>query len=81
MSPPIAFMGSEIMMVTAQEKLTNQINSTNSAKQTIIITWLEANKSKAESDPVISISNEDFWKTFGPLVEQSSFNGSTLSTK
>ena len=46
----IAFMGSEIMMVTAQEKLTNQINSTNSAKQTIIITWLEANKSKAESE-------------------------------
>ena len=77
----IAIMGSEIMVVTAQEKLTNQINSTNSDKQKIIVTWLEANKSKMESDPVISVSSEDFWNTFGPLVEQSSFNGSTLSTK
>ena len=76
----IGFMFSEIMLVAAQEKLTNQNNSTNSDKQKIIVTWLEANETKTESDPTIIVSSEDFWKTFKPLVELS-INGSTLSSK
>jgi hypothetical protein len=63
----IAFMISETMMVTAQE----QINSTNSDKQKIIVTWLQMNETKTESDPVIGVSNKDFWKFFAPLLEQS----------
>jgi hypothetical protein len=61
----IAFMVSEAMMVTAQE----QINSTNSDKQKIVITWLQMNETKTESDPVISVSSKDFWKSFSPLLE------------
>ena len=65
---------SETMMGIAQE----QLNSTNLNKQKIIVTWLEANETKTESDPTIIVSSEDFWKTFKPLVEQS-MNGSTFS--
>jgi hypothetical protein len=53
------------MTVTAQEN----INFTNSDKQIIIVTWL--NETKTMSDPVISVSSEDFWKFFAPLLEQS----------
>lgn len=69
----IVFMVSEtmIVMVTAQEKLTNQINSTNSDKQKITVTWLEDNKTKTDTVPAISISGEDFWKIFKPILEQS----------
>jgi hypothetical protein len=58
----IAFMVSEIMIATAQKKLTKQINSTNSDKQKIFVI-LETNNSKSESDPMISVSSEDFWTT------------------
>lgn len=67
---------SETMIVVAQE----QIDSTDSDKQKIIVTWLEANETKTESDPTIIVSSEDFWETFKPLVEFS-INGSTLSSK
>ena len=46
----ITFMVSETIVVTAQEKLTNQISSTNSDKQKIIVTWLQVNEIKMESD-------------------------------
>lgn len=61
----ISFMLSESMMVTAQENF----NFTNSDKQIIIVTWL--NETKTMSDPVISVTSEDFWKFFAPLLEQS----------
>lgn len=63
----MGFIVSKTMIVIAQE----QINSTNSDKQKIIVTWLQVNETKTESDPVISINSEDFWKIFGPLLEQS----------
>jgi hypothetical protein len=77
----ISFVVNETMIVTAQEKLTNQTNSINPDKQKITVTWLEANSTKSESNPMISVSSEDFWKTFGPLVKQSSLNGSIPSSK
>lgn len=67
----ITLMVNETMTVTAQERLTNQSNSTNSDKQSIIVTWLQVNETKTWNDPVISIDSEDFWKIFGPLLEQS----------
>lgn len=40
------------------------------------MTWLKDNNiTNIESDPVISISSEDFWKTFVPLLEQKTKSG------
>jgi hypothetical protein len=50
--------------------VTAQSNSANSDKQKIIMTWLETNDTKTDT-PVISISDEDFWKIFEPLLELS----------
>jgi hypothetical protein len=58
---------------------TAQTNSTNSDTQKIVVTWLETNDTKTSDTPAISISDEDFWKTFNPLLEQS-INGSTDSS-
>ena len=66
----IGFIVNESMVATAQDN--NPTNSTKSDKPKIIVAWLEANKTKTDTVPVISISGEDFWKIFGPLLEQSS---------
>jgi hypothetical protein len=50
--------------------VTAQSNSTNSNKQKIIMTWLETKDTKTDT-PVISVSDEDFWKIFEPLLELS----------
>jgi hypothetical protein len=68
----IGFAVNENIVVTAQSK------STNSDKQKIIVTWLETNDTKTIDTPMISISDEDFWMTFGPLLKQS-INGSISS--
>jgi len=65
----IGFIVNESMVAPAQDN--NPTNSTKSDKPKIIVTWLEANKTNTETVPVISISGEDFWKIFGPLLEQS----------
>ncbi len=59
----------------AQESF-SQSNSTNLNKQNIIVTWLETNKPKASSAPMIMVSDQDFWMVFGPLLEQT-INGTT----
>ena len=45
-------------------------------KQSIIVTWLETNKTKTSSVPMIMVSDQDFWMVFDPLLEQT-INGST----
>ena len=65
----IGFIVNESMVATAQDN--NPTNSTKSDKPKLIVTWLEANKTKTDTVPVISISGEDFWKISGPLLEQS----------
>jgi hypothetical protein len=65
----IGFIVNESMVATAQDN--NPTNSTKSDKPKIIVTWVEANKTKTDTVPVISISGEDFWKISGPLLEQS----------
>jgi hypothetical protein len=35
----------------------------------VIITWLETNGTNETNSPIINISNEDFWKAFGPLLK------------
>ena len=66
----IGFVISGIANATAQESFI-QSNSTNMDKQNIIVTWLEANKTKASSVPMIM-------EIFGPLLKQS-INGTTSS--
>jgi hypothetical protein len=67
----VKFMISEIMIVIAQESRLNgnishnnttPLNSTNSVGKNIVVTWLESNKTHANSAPMISVSHEDFWK-------------------
>ena len=71
----IGFMISETIVVTAQS------NSTKMDKQKIVVAWLETNnKTKTDGVPVISISGEDFWKIFEPLLKRST-NGSTSSSE
>ena len=65
----IGFIVNESMVAIAQDN--NPTNSTKSDKPKIIVTWVEANKTKTDTVPVISISGEDFWKISGPLLEQS----------
>jgi hypothetical protein len=48
---------------TAEESI-SQNNSTNIDKQNIIVTWLETNKTKTSSVPMIMVSDEDFWMVF-----------------
>ena len=61
----IGFAVNENIVVTAQN------NSTNLDKRNIVVTWLETNDTKTIDTPVISVSNEDFWKMFEPLLKQS----------
>jgi hypothetical protein len=68
----IGFAVNENIVATAQT------NSTNSDKQKIVVTWLETNDTKTSEVPVISVSGEDFWVVFEPLLKQS-INDSTSS--
>ena len=71
----IGFAISGIVNAIAEESI-SQSNSTNIDKQNIIVTWLETNKPKASSTPMIMVSDQDFWMVFGPLLEQT-INGTT----
>jgi len=73
----VGFTISEPLVVIAQpngnisHNNTTALNSTDSDGKNIVVTWLESNKTNANSTPTISVSNEDFWKIFGPLFELS----------
>jgi uncharacterized alpha/beta hydrolase family protein len=71
----IGFAISGIVNATAEESISKS-NSTNIDKHNIIVTWLETNKPKASSTPMIMVSDQDFWMVFGPLLEQA-INGTT----
>jgi uncharacterized alpha/beta hydrolase family protein len=61
----IGFMIRETIVVTAQS------NSTKMDKQKIVVAWETNNKTKTGDVPVISISGEDFWEIFEPLLKRS----------
>ena len=71
----VGFIISETLVAIAKQNgnsshnNTTALNSTDSDGKNIIVTWLESNKTNTISDPTISVSNEDFWKIFGPLLE------------
>jgi hypothetical protein len=73
----VGFIISDTMVAIAQpngnisRNNITALNSTNSDGKNIVVTWLESNKTNVNSTPMISISNEDFWKIFGPLFELS----------
>jgi hypothetical protein len=53
---------------------TTAVNSKDPDGKKIVLTWIESNDT-ARNVPMISVSHEDFWKTFGPLLKIST-NGS-----
>ena len=70
----------ETMVAIAQESQLNgnisrnnttALNSTDSDGKNIDVTWLQSNKTNANSTPTIRVSNEDFWKIFDQLFELS----------
>jgi hypothetical protein len=73
----VGFIISDTMVAIAQpngnisRNNITALNSTNSDGKNIVVIWLESNKTNVNSTPMISISNEDFWKIFGPLFELS----------
>lgn len=73
----VVFIISETLVAIAQpngnisRNNITALNSTNSDGKNIVVIWLESNKTNVNSTPMISISNEDFWKIFGPLFELS----------
>lgn len=72
----IGFMICETAVAT--DESFSQSNFTD--RNNIDVTWLETNKTKPDNAQVLSISDEDFWMVFEPLLEQST-NGSTVSSK
>ncbi|MFY9965577.1 MAG: hypothetical protein WBL44_01290 [Nitrososphaeraceae archaeon] len=78
----IGFMISVTAVATAEEKQMDKsfIQSNFTDRNNIGITWLETNKTKPDNAQVFSISDEDFWMVFEPLLEQS-INGSTVSSE
>ena len=73
----VGFIISETLVAIAQpsgnssHNNTKALNSTDSDGKNIVVIWLESNKTNTMSAPTISVSNEDFWKIFGPLFELS----------
>jgi len=73
----VGFIISETLVAIAQpsgnssHNNTTALNSTDSDGKNIVVTWLQSNKTNIISGPMIRVSNEDFWKIFGPLFELS----------
>jgi len=73
----VVFIISETLVAIAKQNgnisrnNTTALNSTDSDGKNIVVIWLESNKTNTISAPTISVSNEDFWKIFGPLFELS----------
>ncbi|MPZ08517.1 MAG: hypothetical protein GEU26_19260 [Nitrososphaeraceae archaeon] len=73
----VGFTISDTMVAIAQpndnisRNNTTALNSTDSDGKNIVVTWLESNKTNTNGVPTIRVSNEDFWKIFGPLFELS----------
>jgi hypothetical protein len=78
----IGFMISETAVATAEEKQMDESFSQSNFtdRNNIGVTGLETNKTKPDNAQVFSISEEDFWMVFEPLLEQS-INGSTVSSE
>jgi hypothetical protein len=77
----VGFLVNEVRVVIAQlngnvsSNSTTALNSTDPEHKNIVLTWIESNDTKANRIPMITISNEDFWKIFDPLLKTST-NGS-----
>ena len=70
----VGFTISETMVAIALSNGNISHNNTtdldlDSDSKNIVVTWLESDKTNVNSAPMISVSNEDFWKIFGPLLE------------
>jgi hypothetical protein len=71
MACTVDFMINETLVAIAQLNSNNSTSALNPKDPT----WIESNDTDIHSVPMISVSHEDFWKTFGPLLKTST-NGS-----
>jgi hypothetical protein len=71
----VGFLINEASVAIAQLNGTAAVNSKDPDDKKIVLTWIESNDTDSYSIPMISVSHEDFWKTFGPLLKTST-NGS-----
>jgi hypothetical protein len=71
----VGFLINEASVAIAQLNGTTALNSKDPDGKKIVLTWIESNDTHSHSVPMISVSHEDFWKTFSPLLKMST-NGS-----
>jgi hypothetical protein len=77
----VGFLVNEASVAIAQlngiisNNSTTALNSKDPDGKKLVLTWIESNDTDSYGVPMISVSHEDFWKTFGPLLKTST-NGS-----
>jgi hypothetical protein len=75
----VGFLINEALIAIAQLNGSISNNSTANSKdpdnKKLVLTWIESNDTDPHNVPMISVSYEDFWKIFGPLLKTST-NGS-----
>jgi hypothetical protein len=74
----VGFLLNESSVVIAQlngNNSTTALNSKGPDDKKLVLTWIESNDTDPYNVPMISVNQEDFWKTFGPLLKTST-NGS-----
>jgi hypothetical protein len=74
----VGFLINEPSVAIAQLNVTTALNSKDPDGKKIVLNWIESNDTDSHSVPMISVSHEDFWKTFGPLLKTST-NGSVTT--
>jgi hypothetical protein len=73
----VGFLINEASVTIAQlnssisNNITIALNSKDPDGKKLVLTWTESNDTDTHSVPMISVSHEDFWKTFGPLLKTS----------
>jgi hypothetical protein len=71
----VGFLINEALVAIAQLNSTTALNSKDPDSKKLVLTWIESNDTDSRSIPMISVSHEDFWKTFDSLLKTST-NGS-----
>lgn len=75
----IGFTMTDITLALAQLNNNNSRNNSMASISTsmksdadgkhIVITWLEANETTHDNSPIISVTSQEFWQAFSPLLE------------
>lgn len=85
----IAFTITDISIALAQLNSNNSRNNSIASNFTsmksdqdgkpLVITWLEINETTPDKPPIITVTSQEFWRAFSPLLEVST--NSTIDTR